>query len=184
MGTGIQSYRLGEADYRGERFRGSARDLKGNNDLLSITRPDLIAGIHRRYLDAGADISETNTFNATAPSQSDYGTEALVRELNLVSAQIARRAADEAAAPTGRIRFVAGATAPPTRTASLSPRVNDPGFRNTSFDELAATYAEATRGLVEGGADLLLVETIFDTLNAKAALFAVRMVCDELAADL
>ncbi|HSD54312.1 MAG TPA: homocysteine S-methyltransferase family protein, partial [Burkholderiales bacterium] len=184
MGTMIQSFRLDEAQYRGERFRASPRDLKGNNDLLSLTRPDLIASIHREYLEAGADVIETNTFNATAPSQSDYGTEALVHELNLVSAQIARRAADETAARTGRTRFVAGAIGPTSRTASLSPRVNDPGFRNTSFDELAATYAQAARGLVEGGVDMLLVETVFDTLNAKAALYAVRQVLDELALEL
>ncbi len=184
MGTVIQSYRLGEAEYRGERFRDSQRDLKGNNDLLSITRPELIAEIHRRYLDAGADIIETNTFNASAPSQSDYGMEGLVHELNLASARIARRAADEAAARTARPRFVAGALGPTSRTASLSPKVNDPGFRNTSFDELAASYAEATRGLIEGGVDMILVETIFDTLNAKAALFAVRQVLDELALGL
>jgi 5-methyltetrahydrofolate--homocysteine methyltransferase len=153
MGTVIQSYRLGEAEYRGERFRDSKRDLKGNNDLLSITRPELIGEIHRRYLDAGADIIETNTFNASAPSQSDYGMEGLVHELNLASARIARRAADEAAVRTGRPRFVAGALGPTSRTASLSPKVNDPGFRNTSFDELAASYAEATRGLIEGGVD-------------------------------
>ena len=184
MGTVIQSYRLDEAEYRGERFRDSTRDLKGNNDLLSITRPDLIAEIHRRYLDAGADIIETNTFNASAPSQSDYGMEELVHELNLASARIARRTADEAAARTGRPRFVAGALGPTNRTASLSPKVSDPGFRNTSFDELAASYAEATRGLVEGGVDMILVETIFDTLNAKAALYAVRQVLDELALGL
>jgi 5-methyltetrahydrofolate--homocysteine methyltransferase len=184
MGTVIQSYRLGEAEYRGERFRDWSRDLKGNNDLLSLTRPELVGEIHRRYLDAGADIIETNTFNASAPSQSDYGAESLVHELNLASAQIARRAADEVAARTGRPRFVAGALGPTNRTASLSPRVNDPGFRNTSFDELAATYADATHGLIEGGVDLLLVETIFDTLNAKAALFAVRQVLDELEVDI
>ena len=184
MGTVIQSYRLEEAQYRGERFRDSKRELKGNNDLLSITRPQLIAEIHRQYLDAGADIIETNTFNASAPSQSDYGMEDLVRELNLASARIARRAADEAAARTGRPRFVAGALGPTSRTASLSPKVSDPGFRNTSFDELAASYAEATRGLVEGGVDMILVETVFDTLNAKAALFAVRQVLDELALGL
>ena len=183
MGTVIQSYRLGEAEYRGERFRDWSRDLKGNNDLLSLTRPELVGEIHRRYLEAGADIIETNTFNASAPSQSDYGAESLVHELNLASAQIARRAADEVAARTGRPRFVAGALGPTNRTASLSPKVNDPGFRNTSFDELAATYADATRGLIEGGVDLLLVETIFDTLNAKAALFAVRQVLDELEVD-
>src|SRR6188474_1234392 len=184
MGTVIQSYRLDESEYRGERFRDWARDLKGNNDLLSITRPELIAEIHRLYLDAGADIIETNTFNASAPSQSDYGLEGLVHELNLASARIARRAADEAAARTGRPRFVAGALGPTSRTASLSPRVNDPGFRNTSFEELATSYAEATRGLIEGGVDMILVETIFDTLNAKAALFAVRQVLDELALGL
>ena len=184
MGTVIQSYRLGEADYRGERFRDWPKDLKGNNDLLVLTRPEVIGEIHRRYLEAGADIVETNTFNSNATSQADYGTEALVRELNLAAAQIARRAADEVAARTGRARFVAGALGPTNRTASLSPDVNDPGFRNVSFDELAATYAEATRALVEGGVDLILVETIFDTLNAKAALFAVRGVLDELGLDL
>ena len=184
MGTVIQSYKLGEADYRGERFRDWPKDLKGNNDLLVLTRPEVIGEIHRRYLEAGADIVETNTFNSNATSQADYGTEALVRELNLAAAQVARRAADEVAARTGRPRFVAGALGPTNRTASLSPNVNDPGFRNVSFDELAATYAEATRALVEGGVDLILVETIFDTLNAKAALFAVRGVLDELGLDL
>ena len=184
MGTVIQSYRLGEADYRGQRFRDWAKDLKGNNDLLVLTRPEVIGEIHRRYLEAGADIVETNTFNSNATSQADYGTESLVRELNLAAAQIARRAADEVAAKTGRPRFVAGALGPTNRTASLSPNVNDPGFRNVTFDELAATYTEATRALVEGGVDLILVETIFDTLNAKAALFAVRQVLDELGLDL
>ena len=184
MGTVIQSYKLGEADYRGERFRDWPKDLKGNNDLLVLTRPEVIGEIHRRYLEAGADIVETNTFNSNATSQADYGTEALVRELNLAAAQVARRAADEVAARTGRPRFVAGALGPTNRTASLSPDVNDPGFRNVTFDELAATYAEATRALVEGGVDLILVETIFDTLNAKAALFAVRGVLDELGLDL
>ena len=184
MGTVIQSYKLGEADYRGERFRDWPRDLKGNNDLLVLTRPEVIGEIHRRYLEAGADIVETNTFNSNATSQADYGTEGLVRELNLAAAQIARRAADDVAARTGRPRFVAGALGPTNRTASLSPNVNDPGFRNVSFDELAATYAEATRALVEGGVDAILVETIFDTLNAKAALFAVRRVLDELGLDL
>jgi len=184
MGTVIQSYRLGEADYRGERFRDWPKDLKGNNDLLVLTRPEVIGEIHRRYLEAGADLIETNTFNSNATSQADYGTEALVRELNLAAAQIARRAADDVAAHTGRPRFVAGALGPTNRTASLSPDVNDPGFRNVSFDGLAATYAEAARALVEGGVDLILVETIFDTLNAKAALFAVRGVLDELGLDL
>ncbi len=184
MGTVIQSYRLGETDYRGERFRDWPRDLKGNNDLLVLTRPDVIGEIHRRYLEAGADIIETNTFNSSATSQADYGTESLVREMNLAAAQIARRAADDVAAKTGRPRFVAGALGPTNRTASLSPDVNDPGFRNIGFDDLAATYAEATRALVEGGVDMILVETIFDTLNAKAALFAVRGVLDELDLDL
>jgi len=184
MGTVIQSYHLGEADYRGERFRDWPKDLKGNNDLLVLTRPDVIGEIHRRYLEAGADIVETNTFNSNATSQADYGTEALVRELNLTAAQVARRAADDVAARTGRQRFVAGALGPTNRTASLSPNVNDPAFRNVTFDELAATYAEATRALVEGGVDLILVETIFDTLNAKAALFAVRSVLDEAGLDL
>jgi len=149
MGTVIQGYQLGEADYRGERFRDWPRDLKGNNDLLVLTRPEVIGEIHRRYFEAGADIVETNTFNSNATSQADYGTEALVRELNLTAAQIARRAADEVASRTGRPRFVAGALGPTNRTASLSPDVADPGFRNVSFDELAETYAEATRALVE-----------------------------------
>jgi len=184
MGTVIQSYKLGESDYRGDRFRDSPQDLKGNNDLLVLTRPEVIGEIHRRYLEAGADIIETNTFNSNATSQADYGLQALVRELNLTAAQIARRAADDVAARTGRARFVAGALGPTNRTASLSPNVNDPGFRNVSFDELAATYAEATRALVEGGVDLIMVETIFDTLNAKAALYAVRQVLDEQGLDL
>src|SRR5512134_692424 len=184
MGTVIQSYKLEEPDYRGERFRDSPRDLKGNNDLLVLTRPELIGEIHRRYLESGADIIETNTFNSNATSQADYGLQQHVRELNLTAAQIARRAADEVAARTGRQRFVAGALGPTNRTASLSPNVSDPGFRNVSFDELATTYAEATRALIEGGVDLVLVETIFDTLNAKAALFAVRQVFDELGVEL
>ncbi|HET7201806.1 MAG TPA: methionine synthase [Steroidobacteraceae bacterium] len=184
MGTVIQSYQLDETDYRGERLRDHPRDLKGNNDLLALTRPEVIGEIHRRYLEAGADIVETNTFNSNATSQADYGTESLVHELNLAAAQIARRAADEVAARTGRPRFVAGALGPTNRTASLSPAVHDPGFRNVTFDQLAATYAEATRALVEGGVDLILVETIFDTLNAKAALFAVRQVFDDLGIEL
>ena len=184
MGTVIQSYRLGEADYRGERFRDWPQDLKGNNDMLVLTRPEVIGEIHRRYLEAGADIIETNTFNSNATSQADYGAESLVRDLNLAAAQIARRAADDVAARTARARFVAGALGPTNRTASLSPQVNDPGFRNITFDQLVATYDEATRALVAGGVDLILVETIFDTLNAKAALFAVRRVLDELGLDL
>ncbi len=184
MGTMIQRHRLDEAAYRGERFADWGRDLKGANDLLTLTRPEVIASIHRAYLDAGADIIETNTFNANAPSLGDYGLEALVYELNLEAARLARRVADEASAAHGRPCFVAGALGPTNRTASISPDVNDPGKRNVAFDELRETYAEATRALIEGGADLLLVETVFDTLNAKAALYAVREVLDELGLDL
>jgi len=184
MGTMIQRRRLTEADYRGERFARSDRDLKGANDLLTLTQPGVIAAIHREYLEAGADIVETNTFNANAPSLADYGLEDLVGEINLEAARLARRVADEVAEATGRPRFVAGALGPTNRTASLSPDVSDPGARNIDFDRLRATYAEATRALIEGGADLLLVETVFDTLNAKAALYAVREVLDELGLDL
>jgi 5-methyltetrahydrofolate--homocysteine methyltransferase len=175
MGTMIQSYRLGEQDYRGERFAGWTRDLKGNNDLLSLTQPDIIRSIHAAYLDAGADILETNSFNSTAISMADYGMEDLVYELNRASASIAREVADdfERRAPDVP-RYVAGVLGPTNRTASLSPDVNDPGFRNVRFDDLVAAYTEAIRGLLDGGADLLLVETIFDTLNAKAALFAIE----------
>ncbi len=184
MGTMIQAARLEERDYRGERFSDWHCDLKGNNDLLCLTRPDVIEAIHRKYLAAGADIIETNTFNASAPSQGDYGTQSLVGEINYEAALLARRAADEFEERTGEPRFVAGALGPTNRTASLSPNVNDPAYRNIGFDELAATYAEAARALVEGGADLILVETIFDTLNAKAALFAVRQVLDEAGLDM
>ena len=184
MGTMIQRHDLGEADYRGARFAAWPRDLKGANDLLTLTRPDVIVGIHAAYLDAGADIVETNTFNANAPSLADYGLEGLVAEINLEAARLARRAADEVTARTGRPRFVAGTLGPTNRTASMSPDVNDPGHRSIDFDRLRETYAEATRALVEGGVDLLMVETIFDTLNAKAALYAVREVLDELGLDL
>ena len=173
MGTMIQAARPAEADYRGVRFADSERELKGNNDLLTLTRPDLIRDIHARFLDAGADIIETNTFNSNAPSQADYGTEELVAELNRSAAELARSVADEFTQKTGRPRFVAGVLGPTNRTASLSPDVNDPGYRNVSFDELVATYEESAHALLDGGADLLMVETIFDTLNAKAALFAV-----------
>ncbi|WP_066096346.1 homocysteine S-methyltransferase family protein [Xanthomonas massiliensis] len=150
-------------------------DLKGNNDLLLLTRPDVIAGIHRAYLEAGADLVETNTFNATAVSQADYHLQHLVYELNKAGAQVARQACEAVEATTpGKPRFVIGVLGPTSRTASISPDVNDPGFRNTSFDELRATYAEAVDGLIDGGADTLMVETIFDTLNAKAALFAIE----------
>jgi 5-methyltetrahydrofolate--homocysteine methyltransferase len=174
MGTMIQSYRLDEPDYRGERFASWPRDLKGNNDLLSLTQPSIIRAIHSAYLEAGADILETNSFNSTAVSMADYGMEELVYELNHASARLAREVADEFERRAPEVpRYVAGVLGPTNRTASLSPDVNDPGFRNISFDELVTAYGEAVRGLLDGGADLLLVETIFDTLNAKAALFAI-----------
>ena len=174
MGTMIQSYRLGEQDYRGERFAGWSHDLKGNNDLLSLTQPSIIRSIHAAYLEAGADILETNSFNSTAVSMADYGMEELVYELNHASARLAREVADEFERRAPDVpRYVAGVLGPTNRTASLSPDVNDPGFRNVRFDDLVAAYGEAIRGLLDGGADLLLVETIFDTLNAKAALFAI-----------
>ena len=175
MGTMIQSHRLREPDYRGARFADWPVDLKGNNDLLCLTQPEIIRGIHAAYLEAGADLIETNSFNSTAASMADYRMEALVPELNRVAAQLARAAADEfEARDPARPRYVAGVLGPTSRTASISPDVNDPGFRNVTFDQLVATYTEAAAALVEGGADLLLVETIFDTLNAKAALFALE----------
>jgi 5-methyltetrahydrofolate--homocysteine methyltransferase len=175
MGTMIQSYHLTEKDYRGERFAGWPRDLRGNNDLLSLTQPAIIRAIHAAYLEAGADVLETNSFNSTAISMADYGMEELVYELNHASARLAREVADEfETRDPDTPRYVAGVLGPTNRTASLSPDVNDPGFRNVAFDDLVATYSEAVRGLLDGGADLLLVETIFDTLNAKAALFAIE----------
>ena len=173
MGTMIQTYKLSEADYRGERFKDWPCDLKGNNDLLSLTQPKIIGDIHRAYLEAGADIIETNTFNSTAISMADYQQQELVYELNFESARLARAAADAYSTPD-KPRFVAGVLGPTNRTASLSPDVNNPGFRNVHFDELRDTYYEATRALVDGGADIILIETIFDTLNAKAAVFAVE----------
>jgi 5-methyltetrahydrofolate--homocysteine methyltransferase len=180
MGTMVQGYALSEADYRGDRFGDHPRELRGNHDLLSLTRPDVIEAIHRAYFEAGADIVETNTFSATAIAQADYGLEETVRELNRAGAEVARRAAAavEGADPP-RPRFVCGILGPTNRTASLSPRVEDPGFRNVSFDVLARAYAEQARGLLEGGVDLLMVETVFDTLNAKAALFALESVFEE-----
>ena len=174
MGTMIQSHRLSEADYRGTRFADWPVDLRGNNDLLSITQPDIIRGIHTEYLAAGADIIETNSFNSTAISMADYRMEGLAGELNRAAARVAREAADafEQADPS-RPRYVAGVLGPTSRTASISPDVNDPGYRNVTFEQLVAAYTEATGALVEAGVDLLLVETIFDTLNAKAALFAI-----------
>jgi len=174
MGTMIQEYKLSEADYRGEQFAHWSSDLKGNNDLLSLTQPDIIKAIHRAYFDAGSDIVETNTFNATTIAMADYQMESLAYELNCVSAQIARQVADEVTRATPeKPRFVAGVLGPTNRTASISPDVNDPGFRNVDFDILVIAYTEAITGLIDGGADILLVETIFDTLNAKAALFAI-----------
>ena len=171
MGTMIQQERLGEADFRGQRFAAHPKDLKGNNDLLVLTRPDLVARIHDQYLQAGADIIETNTFGATSIAQDDYGLGHIAREMNVAAARLAREVADRHATPQ-RPRFVAGALGPTPRTASISPDVNDPGARNVYFDQLRAAYAEQAEGLLDGGCDLFLVETVFDTLNAKAALFA------------
>jgi 5-methyltetrahydrofolate--homocysteine methyltransferase len=183
MGTSIQNYNLTEGDYRGKRFQDHHKDLFGNNDLLSITRPDIIKEIHREFLEAGADIIETNTFNSTSISQEDYQTQHLVAELNLAAAQIAKEVADEFTLKNpSKPRFVAGSLGPTNRTASISPDVNDPGFRSVSFDQLVDAYREQTIALVKGGVDLLLVETIFDTLNAKAALFAIQTIpeCQEI----
>jgi len=204
MGTMIQQHELDETGYRGERFRegfdrhrqpdeghvhgagcGCARDQRGNNDLLSLTRPEIIQGIHAAYLDAGADLIETNTFNSTSISLADYGLEHLARELNETGARLARAACDAAEARTPeQPRFVIGVLGPTSRTASLSPDVNRPGFRAISFDELRLAYREATDGLIDGGADVLMVETVFDTLNAKAALFAIEEAFDARAARL
>ena len=183
MGTMIQRFKLTEAQYRGEgydgpggardRFADWPRDVKGNNELLSITRPDVIRSVHDAYLAAGADMIETNTFGATSVAQADYGMEQLAREMNLASARLARAACDAASTP-GRPRYVAGALGPTPKTASISPNVNDPGARNVDFEALRAAYHEQAVALIEGGADLLLLETIFDTLNAKAALFAIE----------
>ncbi len=182
MGTMIQRYQLGEADYRGQRFADHHMDLKGNNDLLSLTQPHIIRRIHEEYLEAGADIIETNTFNGTRISQSDYGLEEFVYELNKESAILAREAADSFSSKTpDKPRFVAGAIGPTNKTASISPDVNNPGFRAISFDELVDNYSEQARGLLDGGVDLLLVETVFDTLNCKAALFAIQQLLEERA---
>jgi len=172
MGTMIQRFRLTEEQYRGERFKDFPRDVKGNNELLSLTRPDVIRDIHEGYLAAGADLVETNTFGATRIAQEDYKMAELAREMNLESAKLARAACDKFSTPD-KPRFVAGALGPTPKTASISPDVNDPGARNVNFEELRASYYEQVEALVEGGSDVLLVETIFDTLNAKAALFAI-----------
>jgi len=172
MGTMIQRFKLSEAQYRGERFADFPKDVKGNNELLSLTRPDIIQDIHERYLAAGADLIETNTFGATTIAQADYDMAHLAREMNLASARLARAACDKFSTPE-HPRYVAGALGPTPKTASISPDVNDPAARNVDFEQLRAAYYEQVEALVEGGADVLLVETIFDTLNAKAALFAI-----------
>ncbi|OFX01488.1 MAG: 5-methyltetrahydrofolate--homocysteine methyltransferase [Alphaproteobacteria bacterium RIFCSPHIGHO2_12_FULL_63_12] len=178
-GTFIQSYGLDEAGYRGERFASWNSDVRGNNDLLILSRPEIVLEMHRAYLAAGAEMIETNTFSSTTIAQSDYGMEALAFEMNVEGARLARQAADDAASPN-RPRYVAGAIGPTNRTCSISPDVNDPAKRNVDFDALVAAYGEAARGLVEGGADTILIETIFDTLNAKAAIFAVQELFDRL----
>ena len=178
MGTMIQAYNFTEEDFRGDRFKDWKLPLKGNNDFLILTQPEAIKQIHREYFEAGADIAETNTFSSTTIGQGDYGTEEFVYELNLKGAQLAREAADEFTTPE-KPRFVAGSIGPTNRTASLSPDVNDPGKRNVTYDELVEAYSEQVRGLMDGGSDLLLIETIFDTLNAKAAMFACETVFEE-----
>lgn len=185
MGTMIQTYKLKEEDYRGERFKDLSQSVAGNNDLLTLTQPNIISDIHQAYLDAGADILETNTFNSTQLSQADYKLEELAFELNKSAARLARKVADATTTSTPeKPRWVAGVLGPTSTTASISPDVNDPGARNVTFDKLVENYIEATRGLIEGGADIILIETIFDTLNAKAAVFAVKKVFEELALEL
>jgi 5-methyltetrahydrofolate--homocysteine methyltransferase len=181
MGTMIQQYKLEEKDYRGERFKDWHKDVKGNNDLLSITQPQIIQAIHKAYLEAGADIIETNTFSSTSIAQADYDMQSLAYELNVAAAQCARKAIDEfrphpqpLSKGEGGVPFIAGAIGPLNKTLSLSPDVNNPGFRTVTFDEVANAYYEQIRGLVDGGVDLLLIETIFDTLNAKAAIYAIK----------
>ncbi|MFL9843033.1 homocysteine S-methyltransferase family protein [Flavobacterium rhizosphaerae] len=184
MGTMLQRYNFTEEDYRGERFKDFPHPLKGNNDLLSLTQPEAIKEVHRKYFAAGADIVETNTFSGTTIGMADYHMEDLVYELNYESARLAREAADEfTAANPDKPRFVAGSIGPTNRTASMSPDVNDPGYRAVTFDDLRIAYKEQVKALIEGGSDILLVETIFDTLNAKAALFAIEEVKEELGVD-
>ncbi len=184
MGTMLQRYKFTEADFRGERFKDWPHPLQGNNDLLSLTQPEAIADVHRSYFAAGADIVETNTFSGTTIAMADYHMESLVYELNFESAKIAKRVADEfTAKEPHKPRFVAGSIGPTNKTASMSPDVNDPGFRAVSFDELRIAYKQQVEALLDGGADLLLVETIFDTLNAKAALFAIEEVKEERGID-
>ncbi|MGD1889879.1 MAG: homocysteine S-methyltransferase family protein [Cyclobacteriaceae bacterium] len=180
MCTMIQRYALEEEDFRNESLKDHSHALKGNNDLLSVTRPDIIRAIHQAYFEAGADIAETNTFSGTSIAQADYGLESLVYDINYQSAKIAREVADEfTAIEPNKPRFVAGSLGPTNKTASLSPDVNDPGYRAVTFDELVEAYTEQITGLIEGGVDMLLVETVFDTLNAKAALFAINTYFEE-----
>jgi 5-methyltetrahydrofolate--homocysteine methyltransferase len=178
-GTFIQSYGLDEAGYRGERFAAWTSDVRGNNDLLILSRPEIVAEMHRAYLAAGADMIETNTFSSTTIAQADYGMEALAYDMNAEGARLARKEADAVAEPS-HPKWVAGAIGPTNRTCSISPNVNDPGARNVDFDALVAAYGDAARGLVDGGADTILIETIFDTLNAKAAIYAVQALFDDL----
>lgn len=185
MGSLIQSYELEEEDFRGEIFKDSTHDLKGNNDLIGLTRPELLQEIIAKYLDAGADIIETNTFSATSIAQADYGLEDYAYQINLATAQASRAACDAATvANPDKPRFVTGVLGPTNKTASISPDVNDPGFRDITYDALVEAYSEAVRGLIDGGVDLFLVETIFDTLNARAALFAIDEVCDDYGEDI
>ena len=184
MGTMIQGYGLAEKDFRDDRLADHPAALFGNNDLLSLTRPDIIGEIHRAYLEAGADLIETNTFNGTSISQADYQTEHLVYDLNVASARIAREAADEFTKRTpDRPRFVIGVLGPTNRTSSMSPDVSNPGFRNVTYDELVTAYTEQARGLIDGGVDTLMVETVFDTLNCRAALFAITGLLEERGLD-
>lgn len=185
MGTMIQRHKLNEADYRGQQYADWQQDIKGNNDLLSITQPEIIKQIHSNYLEAGADIIGTNTFNATTISMADYGMESIAVDINLAAAKVARQAATEWSEKTpDKPRFVAGSIGPTNRTASISPDVNNPGYRNVTFDELVEAYSEQTTALIKGGVDIILIETIFDTLNAKAAGFAVLKVFKELGSAL
>jgi 5-methyltetrahydrofolate--homocysteine methyltransferase len=185
MGTMIQSYKLKEADYRGERFANYHMDIAGNNDLLCITKPQVISEIQRAYLEAGADILETNTFNSTRISMADYDMEDLVYELNFAAAKLARDLCDEfTTKDSSKPRFVAGVLGPTSRTCSISPDVNDPAKRNVTFDQLVENYLEALEGLINGGSDLILIETVFDTLNAKAAVFAVKQYFDQIGYEL
>ena len=180
MGTMIQRYKLGENDFRGELYKDHPKDLMGNNDILCLTRPEIIEDIHKEYLEAGSDIIETNTFSATRIAQADYGTESHTYELNKAAAEIAVKAARDFAERNGKKpRFVAGAIGPTNTSASISPDVNNPGFRSVSFNDLVDAYAEQVNGLLDGGVDLLLIETIFDTLNAKAAIYAIESIFEE-----